>query len=118
MPAGRRRSTVAHRQGAAGIMMTRRQASLALLSSATLAAPRRAGAALSAIALPAPRRGFGKSLAEALQARRSIREFTTAALPDQLVSDLLWGAFGINRPQSGDRTAPSWRHSIELELHV
>jgi len=33
-------------------------------------------------------------------------------------SDLLWAAFGVNRPASGDRTAPSWRHSIEIEIFV
>ena len=55
---------------------------------------------------------------QTLSERRSGREYSARSLPDQLLSDLLWAAFGINRPQSGDRTAPSWRHSIELIIYA
>lgn len=43
-------------------------------------------------------------LISALSLRRSIREYADRPLPPQILSDLLWAAFGVNRP-SGDRTA-------------
>jgi len=57
--------------------------------------------------LPPPGATGGKSVMEALQLRRTTREFTTRELPDQVLSDLVWAAFGINRPESGERTAPT-----------
>ena len=33
------------------------------------------------------------------------------------MSDLLWAAFGINRP-SGDRTAPYWRHIMVIDVYA
>jgi nitroreductase len=35
----------------------------------------------------------------------------------QTLSDLLWAAFGINRP-SGDRTAPYWRHIMVIDIYA
>lgn len=64
------------------------------------------------IKLPAPRMEGGKPLMEALKARHSSREFKSDKLPLQVLSDLLWAADGINRPASGDRTAPS-SHNIQ-----
>jgi nitroreductase family protein len=54
-------------------------------------------------------------LIEALRLRRSIREYSEQPLPPQVLSDLLWAAFGINRP-SGDRTAPYWRHIMVIDV--
>ena len=53
----------------------------------------------------------------ALKLRRSTREYLDRALPPQLLSDLLWAAFGVNRP-NGDRTAPYWRHVMVLDIYV
>jgi hypothetical protein len=39
-------------------------------------------------------------------------------LSAQVLSDLLWSAFGINRPASGDRTAPYWRHVMVIDIYV
>ncbi len=76
-----------------------------------------AGWAAAPIILPPPRTEFGCSLSKALQARHSIRDFdATRKLPPQVLSELLWCAYGINRPQTGDRTAPSWRHACETEI--
>jgi nitroreductase len=72
----------------------------------------------AAIELPPPRRSGGMSLMEALQRRASAREFDPAALGEQLLSDLLWAAAGINRPEAGGRTAPSAMNSQEVQLHV
>jgi nitroreductase len=56
-------------------------------------------------------------LMEALAQRRSTREFSERALPQQVLSDLLWAAYGINRP-SGDRTAPYWRHVMVVDIYA
>ena len=77
-----------------------------------------AQASAQSIKLPPPGTGGGLPLMQALVKRRSIRAYEERALPDQTMSDLLWAAFGINRPESGDRTAPSWRHSIETDIYV
>ncbi|ODV12334.1 MAG: nitroreductase [Rubrivivax sp. SCN 70-15] len=71
-----------------------------------------------AIALPPPRRGGGMALMEALQRRESRREFDAAALDDATLSDLLWAAAGINRPELGGRTTPSAMNAQEVRLYV
>ena len=53
----------------------------------------------------------------ALQQRHSTREYSDRPIPMQLLSDLLWAAFGINRP-SGERTAPYWRHVMVIDVCV
>lgn len=68
------------------------------------------------ITLPPPREDFGKSLAQALKLRRSIREYDARPLAPQVLSELLWSAYGMNRPASADRTAPSWRHARETDI--
>ena len=99
-------------------MMTRRTASAALASSAILAAAPSLAATDSTVReLPPPRTEGGKPLIQALRQRRSIREYSDRPLPAQVLSDLLWAAFGINRP-SGDRTAPYWRHIMVIEVYA
>ena len=77
-----------------------------------------AGAELADIALPRPRMEGGKPLLQALKDRCSTREFSPQALPPQVLSDLLWAANGINRPDSGKRTAPTARNWQELDVYV
>jgi nitroreductase len=100
-------------------MVTRRQASAGLLSSASLAAaPGLAAAQTTEMKLPPPRTDGGKPLMQALWLRRSIREYAARPLPPQVLSDLLFSAFGINRPASGDRTAPYWRHVMVIDIYA
>lgn len=73
---------------------------------------------LLAIALPPPRAEFGGSLAQALRTRCSVREYETRPLSLLAVAELLWCGFGVNRPASGARTAPSWRGAIETEVFL
>jgi len=99
-------------------MITRRTASTGLVSSAFLtAAPEWAIAETKIRELPPPRTSGGKPLLDALRLRRSTREYSEQMLPAQVLSDLLWSAFGINRP-SGDRTAPYWRHIMVIDLYA
>jgi hypothetical protein len=73
---------------------------------------------LKPIALPKPVTTGGKPLMECLQERHSSREFSTDALPLQKVSNLLWAAWGINRPETDHRTAPSARNWQEVDVYV
>jgi hypothetical protein len=104
-------------------MMTRRKATSALLAGAAGAAVGRRVAAQEAEGkagprqLPPAREAGGMPLLGALKLRHSTREFSDRALAPQLLSDLLWSAFGINRP-SGDRTAPYWRHIMVIDVYV
>jgi SagB-type dehydrogenase family enzyme len=70
------------------------------------------------IDLPAPQLDRGRPLMQVLQDRQTSREFDLRPLPLQEVSNLLWAAWGINRPESGKRTAPSAVNWQEIELYV
>jgi nitroreductase len=99
-------------------MMTRRTVNTGLVTSAVLASASSIAAQDgTARELPPPRKDGGKPLFQALNLRRSIREYSDRALPPQVLSDLLWAAFGINRP-SGDRTAPYWRHIMVIDVYA
>ena len=100
-------------------MMTRRQASAGLLSSGASAATQTVLAQeAAAMELPPPRTDGGKPLIQALRLRRSIREYADKPLAAQVLSDLLWAAFGINRPAMGDRTALSTVSRIKRPFSV
>jgi len=60
----------------------------------------------------------GKSLMQSLQERKTSRSFSTKKLPLEVLSNLLWSACGINRPDSGKRTAPSASNRQEIDVYV
>jgi SagB-type dehydrogenase family enzyme len=70
------------------------------------------------IKLPSPRKSGGKPLMEAFKDRHSSREFSGEELPAEVLSSLLWAAFGINRPKTGGRTAPSAHDWEEIDVYV
>jgi len=100
-------------------MITRRRANSGILASAALAAVPALAATqeLKPIELPPPRSEGGTLLMNALKFRHSTREFSDRPLPPQTLSDLLWAAFGINRP-NGFRTAPCARFIIAIDIYV
>jgi SagB-type dehydrogenase family enzyme len=67
--------------------------------------------------LPKPETTGGKPLMQVLSERRSSRSFSAKPLADQTLSNLLWAAFGINRPD-GHRTAPSAMNWQEIDIYV
>lgn len=71
-----------------------------------------------AIKLPPPEMAGGKPLMQALKERLSTREFGSKPLPPQVLSNLLWAASGVNRPDSGKRTAPSAHDWREIDVYV
>jgi len=101
-------------------MVTRRQASAGLLSAAVLAGTGGivGGAVAKTRKLPPPKMSGGMPLMQALRLRHSTREYGDRPLPAQVLSGLLWAAFGINRPTSGDRTAPYWRHIMVIDVYA
>jgi SagB-type dehydrogenase family enzyme len=79
---------------------------------------KKASRASRTIALPAPRTSGGKPLMQALKERRSSREFSGKPLAPEALSDLLWAAFGVNRPETRGRTAPSAHDWEEIDVYV
>ncbi|HOX86836.1 MAG TPA: SagB/ThcOx family dehydrogenase [bacterium] len=74
--------------------------------------------ATTPISLPTPQQRIGMDLMEALQQRQSIRNFSSDSLSYQELSDVLWAAFGINRPETGKRTAPSAMNRQEIQIYA
>jgi SagB-type dehydrogenase family enzyme len=70
------------------------------------------------IKLPDPVTEGGKPLMQALKERQSARSFSPQPLPAQTLSNLLWAAFGVNRPGTGKRTAPSAVNWQEIDVYV
>lgn len=69
------------------------------------------------IKLPEPKTEGGMPLMQALKERKSGREFSNETLPLPILSNLLWAAWGINRPD-GHHTAPSASNRQEIDVYV
>ena len=78
------------------------------------------------IELPKPQTTGGAPLMQTLQNRQTARTFSEKPLSMQVLSNLLWAGFGVNRPhaafQAGSpnfgRTAPSGRNTQDIQLYV
>jgi nitroreductase len=75
-------------------------------------------AARKEIILVKPAQTGGMPLMNALARRQSSRSFSVRPLTDQLLSNLLWAADGVNRPDSGKRTAPTAMNKQEIDMYV
>ena len=76
------------------------------------------GDAPATLPLPPPQTDSGMPLMQALSQRQSQRQFAPGALADQVLSDLLWAAAGINRPDVEGRTVPSAMNSQEIDVYA
>lgn len=72
---------------------------------------------LKPITLSKPNLDRGKNIMQALSERKSTRQFDSRELSLSDLSDLMWAANGINRPD-GRRTAPSAMNRQDIELYV
>lgn len=70
------------------------------------------------LVLPAPRLPDRATLGAALHGRHSQRSFASQPLHIEDLSALLWSAFGVNRPGSGGRTAPSAHGWQEVDVYA
>jgi len=73
---------------------------------------------LQPIKLLPPQLDKGKSLMQSLNDRHSTREFSDKELSLQELSNLLWAADGINRPDQKKRTAPSAMNTQDADVYV
>jgi len=77
---------------------------------------------LPVLTLPKPQTDGGKSVLAALRERRTNRDVRPDKLPLQVLSNLLWAAFGVNRERGSfgkpGRTAASASNSQEIDLYV
>ena len=77
---------------------------------------------LQPITLVKPQKDGGKSVLAALQERKTTRNISETKLPAQVLSNLLWAAFGVNREKASfgkpGRTAASASNSQEIDLYV
>ncbi len=89
-------------------------AMLTLIACITLAVAQE----VKPIPLPPPQTSGGRPLMQVLKDRQSSREFRSQKLSPQVLSNLLWAAFGVNRPDSGKRTAPSAMNWQEIDIYV
>jgi nitroreductase len=76
------------------------------------------GQEMKGIKLPEPKLEPSKSLVQALKDRKTQREYSSGDLSPQVLSNLLWAAWGINRPDSGKHTAPSALNRQEINVYV
>jgi nitroreductase len=72
---------------------------------------------LKPVPLPAAQTDGGRPLMQVLKERKTRREFSPEKLPVQVLANLLWAGFGINRPEGG-RTAPSAMNWQEIDIYV
>ena len=68
------------------------------------------------VQLPPPQISPATALEQALRGRHSSRNFLPDALSLEMLSSLLWAAFGLNRRESGGRTAPSALNWQEIDV--
>lgn len=73
---------------------------------------------LPPVKLHPPRLDRGLTVMRALAARASAQEFNERKLELQDISDLLWAANGVNRPESGKRTAPSAMNAQDIDVYL
>jgi SagB-type dehydrogenase family enzyme len=70
------------------------------------------------VRLPPPAASSAITLAQALEHRHSTRDFLPDPIELPALSALLWAAAGINRPETGGRTAPSAHNWQEIDVYV
>lgn len=70
------------------------------------------------IRLPEPKIDKSVTFADVLKNRKTSREYSPGNLSEQTLANLLWSAWGINRPDSGRRTAPSALNKQEMDIYV
>jgi SagB-type dehydrogenase family enzyme len=73
---------------------------------------------IKSIQLLPPQTDGGRPLMQVLKDRKSSREFSNEKLPPQVLSNMLWAAYGINRSDSKKHTAPSAVNWQEIDVYV
>ena len=72
---------------------------------------------IETIILPPAQQAGGMSLLEALSKRQSQRSYSSKDITQQELSNMLWAAYGVNRP-NGYRTAPTAKNWFEFDIYI
>ncbi|MGM9992587.1 MAG: nitroreductase family protein [Candidatus Bruticola sp.] len=73
---------------------------------------------ITAVELPAPEQSGGRPIMDVFKDRHTERRFAiNKEVPEQILSNLLWASWGINR-SDGKRTAPTARNSRNIDIYV
>ncbi|MDO4948120.1 MAG: nitroreductase family protein [Fibrobacter sp.] len=70
------------------------------------------------IKFDAPPKALKTDVMDALQNRKSAQGFTEKVVSYKEIGNILWAANGINRPETGHRTAPSALNKQDVDLYV
>lgn len=70
------------------------------------------------IKFDAPPKALKADVMDALQNRKSAKSFTEKVVSYKEIGNILWAANGINRPETGHRTAPSALNKQDVDLYV
>ncbi len=73
---------------------------------------------LKTIKLLKPQMDSSRMLMQVLKDRKTSRNFSPKKLPIRVLSNILWAACGVNRPQTNGRTAPSANNWQEIDIYV
>lgn len=73
---------------------------------------------MKTIKLPAPALKNDKLFMQTVKERKSSREFSDKELSQQDLSNLLWCANGVNRPENGMRTSPSVMNKQDVDVYA
>ena len=74
--------------------------------------------AITIIELPPYEMGLDAPFREVLKNRRTERHILPEELPIEMVSSLLWTAYGINRPEESKRVVPSAINAQEFDIYL
>lgn len=70
------------------------------------------------IDLPIPQIGLDAPFQVVLKNRQTIRKFREEDIPLEMLSSLLWSAYGFNRPEDQKRVVPSAVNCQEYDIYV
>lgn len=73
---------------------------------------------LEAIKLPQPETGMEMPLRDALNKRCTVRDLREEEISPEILSSLLWCAYGFNRMEEGKRVVPSAVNVQEFDIYV
>lgn len=62
--------------------------------------------------------GMDMPLMECLKTRRTYRDLSEEELPQEMISSLLWSAYGINREEENKRVVPSAVNMQEFDIYL
>lgn len=65
-----------------------------------------------------PPKKLGRDIMQALSVRKSATSFSGRPVPINDIGNMLWAANGVNRPETGMRTAPSAHNKQDIDLYV